>query len=155
MIVGQDGWLSPGPSNTIHLNHQGDLIIASTSNINDFYRLIQTAFNYHASSINQEVKKTRNDSIMLNKLGYCTWNAFGKSVDADKINNALDSLQRNNIPVGYIIIDDGWQMCNEKQQLVSMDACQDKFTGGLKHTVSAIKSKYPFIESVGIWHVRI
>lgn len=152
-IVGQDGWLSPGPGDTIHLNHhQGDLIIASTSHMDSIASLIQTAFSYLTRSVNKVV--TGNDSVMLNKLGYCTWDAFGKSVNADKINQALQSLERNEIPVAYIMIDDGWQNVNDKQQLLSMDARHDKFPGGLKQTVSTIKSKYPFVESVGVWHVR-
>jgi hypothetical protein len=173
MAAGQkiDSWLSPGPNNTIQFNYKpceeitdAHLLIASTSNKHRFSRLIAIALEYFKNSImeKKEDRKKGNeeggmelDSIILEKLGYCTWNAFGKSVDALKVYDALDSLKSNEIPIGYVILDDGWQKVSKgNQQLISMEACEVKFPSGLKKTIFKLKTKYPFVQYVGVWHVR-
>ncbi|GAA5807534.1 hypothetical protein MFLAVUS_000897 [Mucor flavus] len=152
-----DAWLSPGINNTIDFNCSSDkasethLLIASTTT-DDFYRLIETALNYYTRFIKKQSDKIEyKDISMLQNLGYCTWNAFGKSINKEKLFNSLDSLQSNDIPVKYVIIDDGWQETSY-ERITSMEACKNKFPGGLKETVSEIKSKYPFVEFVGVWH---
>jgi alpha-galactosidase len=166
MAVGQkaDCWLSPGPNNTInfHHNYANDedthLLICSSSNKHNYNKLIQTALDYYNKTIlKKQVKKEegellQNDSVMLDKLGYCTWNAFGKSVNTEKLTEALDSLQKNDIPIAYAILDDGWQssIC---EQLISLEADKEKFPGGLQNTISKLKARYPFVQYVGVWHV--
>ena len=42
-------------------------------------------------------------------LSYCTWNGIGQHLTEDKIFTALDSLQKNDINISNLIIDDNWQ----------------------------------------------
>ncbi|KAG2197051.1 hypothetical protein INT47_009767 [Mucor saturninus] len=149
MIADNGGWMSPGTDDTILLNHhhEGDVILAVTEE-EDVRLLVQTAVQY---ILGHKGKSTK-ENIMLNKLGYCTWDAFGKTVSADKLNRVLTSLKRKEIPVGYLILDDGWQTVNEKDEMVSMEASPTTFPNGLKMTLKKIKSDYPWIESIGVWH---
>lgn len=152
---------------TFHHNPGKDahLLIVSTSKKKNFAYLIQIALTYYQHSIkqaseNQKSTPTEDDSmleadkVLLERLGYCTWNAFGQDVDIDKVKAALDSLKTHKIPVKYLMLDDGWQSVTEKRQLASFDACLLKFPGGLSKTVTQLKSDYPFIQYVGAWHVR-
>lgn len=46
---------------------------------------------------------------MLNKMGFCTWDAFGHEVDVRKVKRALNWMKGEGVRVGYAIVDDGWQ----------------------------------------------
>jgi hypothetical protein len=152
---------------TFHNNPGKDahLLIVSTSEKQNFAYLIQIALKYYQNSIKQVPVGQKNipkeedlmleaDKILLERLGYCTWNAFNKDVDIYKVRAALDSLKNHKIPVEYLMLDDGWQSITEKHQLASFDACLSKFPDGLRITVSQLKSEYPFIQYFGVWHVR-
>ena len=43
------------------------------------------------------------------KLGYCTWNAFYTQLNGEKIISAAKTLQERDVPIKWMIIDDGWQ----------------------------------------------
>jgi hypothetical protein len=47
-------------------------------------------------------------------LSYCTWNGIGQNLTEQKIFDALDSLQSNNINISNLIIDDNWQSLNHE-----------------------------------------
>ncbi|KAI8645622.1 glycoside hydrolase superfamily [Parasitella parasitica] len=158
-----DCYLSFEPNDSINFHHKpgkdAHLLIASTSNRRHFAQLIQTAHDYYQNSIKQERSATvanspmlASDNILLEKLGYCTWNAFGQNVDIAKVKLALDSLKAHDIPVGYLMIDDGWQSVTEKRQMAGFDACPSKFPGGLARIVAQLKADYTFIECIGVWH---
>ncbi|KAH0561963.1 hypothetical protein GP486_003326 [Trichoglossum hirsutum] len=42
-------------------------------------------------------------------LGYCTWNSLGQDLSEEKILHALEDLDKNNIRISNLIIDDNWQ----------------------------------------------
>lgn len=161
MAIEDSCWFSTGPNNTLHFhttedNKEEHLIVCATTEEYDSTRLVQTALNYY---YNKTIKKDSSkaeeilpESEMLDGLGYCTWNAFGKSVTMDNIQQAMKSFQSHHIPISYTIIDDGWQhVINNK--MGSMDTCLQKFPHGLKKTISTLKSDFPFLKKIGIWHV--
>lgn len=164
----EDCWLSPGPESTLNLNMipckdgNANLLICSTSKKGDFAQLFKVAIDYHRGSIKKEIVSKPTpptppplqppDFDMLDVLGYCTWNAFGKGVTEDNLYQAMDSLKAHDIPVAYMIIDDGWsEVLNNK--LLSMEMNRDKFSCTLKGTVDKLKSRYPQLNRVGVWHV--
>jgi raffinose synthase len=66
------------------------------------------------SSINSTaIIPTRTKDCILppfaQKLGFCTWNAFYTQLNGEKIISAVQTLQQKDIPVKWMIIDDGWQ----------------------------------------------
>ncbi|OBZ82560.1 putative galactinol--sucrose galactosyltransferase 2 [Choanephora cucurbitarum] len=156
-----DCWFSPKGGNSISVCHSSErdddinLLISSTPFKDDFAKLVSTTISYYQQMTNRSNKSVSQSyfkSVLLEKLGYCTWNAFGKEVSLEKIHTAVESLSKHDIPIGYLIIDDGWQAVNSKSQFDSFDACPKKFPGGLKHMVEELKSFYPFLKAVGVWH---
>ncbi|KAI7907079.1 raffinose synthase or seed imbibition protein Sip1-domain-containing protein [Cokeromyces recurvatus] len=170
MVTSQNStcWLAPNSTSqgdatfNFYYNPESDdaahLLILSTSKTESFARLIQLALKYYQHSIKkQDDNKTVNTRIdppiLLDRLGFCTWNAFGKDVDMNKVDSALSSLKANQIPVGYLLLDDGWQQVSDSnQQLIGLDACQNKFPGGLEYTIQRLKQDYTFIQYIGVWH---
>ncbi|KAI0126386.1 raffinose synthase Sip1 [Xylariales sp. AK1849] len=94
-------------------------------------------------------------------LGYCTWNALGQDLTAEKVYDALDKLVENNINITSLIIDDNWQdidYTNESQfqrGWNSFEAEPKTFPNGLKETVSRIRSKHPNIQHIAVWHALL
>jgi hypothetical protein len=97
----------------------------------------------------------------FDKLGWCSWNAFGQNCTEENILSAVKALSQKNIPVKYIIIDDCWQDTIRRDsqshaeglsdaKLVSMDCSKKKFPSGMASIIAQCKRLG--IESVGLWH---
>ncbi len=83
-------------------------------------------------------------------LGWCSWNTWYDKVSAQKLVESLDSLTRRGMPLGFVLIDDGWQSTHNRM-LTGFGAAPDKFPDGLKGITSLIHSRYK-IPHVGVWH---
>jgi len=81
-------------------------------------------------------------------FGWCSWNAFGHNVSADNVVSMARQMREAEVPVGYFLIDDGWQQTHDKK-LTGFDA-NDKFPGGLAQTVRQLREEG--IRHVGVWH---
>ncbi|RCI06300.1 hypothetical protein CU098_013424 [Rhizopus stolonifer] len=166
MVVSQDSdcWFSPESSNSLGLHrsdHKNDnvhLFMLSTRFKQDFTLLIPKALEYYHQFVYQDLLSFNNRQLqtipnLSDKLGYCTWNAFGKEISLENIRSAMKSLSDNNIPVSYLLLDDGWQhVSNDQSQLKGFEANQDKFPKGLEQSISELKTSYPFLQYIGVWH---
>jgi raffinose synthase len=83
-------------------------------------------------------------------LGWCSWNAYQQTVNEEKILASARSLREQRIPVGFMLIDDGW-LSVKGQKLTGFDADATKFPHGLKETARALREQYR-IPHVGVWH---
>jgi raffinose synthase len=83
-------------------------------------------------------------------LGWCSWNAYQQTVNEEKILASARSLKDKEIPVGFMLIDDGWLTVNG-QKLAAFDADKTKFPRGLRTTARALRDEYS-IRHVGVWH---
>ncbi|KAG9749702.1 glycoside hydrolase family 36 protein, partial [Aureobasidium melanogenum] len=88
---------------------------------------------------------------------YCTWNGLGQKLTVDKINEALESLKKENIIIENLIIDDNWQSLSEGQTQMDrawtdFDANKEGFPQGLKHAVTDIRKNHPNINHIAVWH---
>lgn len=86
---------------------------------------------------------------MFNYLGWCTWDAFYHEVNSDKIIKKASEFKGKNIPVKWLMIDDGWSETKEKK-LNSFQEDKKKFPDGLRETVRILKERYEFTD-VGVW----
>lgn len=86
----------------------------------------------------------------LEGLGWCTWDAFYHDVTAYGIEEKLKEFKEKDIPIKWIMIDDGWAKTNDFK-LNSCFSDEKKFPDGLKAFIGHIKKEYG-IEYVGIWH---
>ena len=82
-------------------------------------------------------------------FGWCSWNATYQDVTEEKLVAKMEEFKEKKIPVGWVIIDDGWQDRRDNK-LWDFEADKAKFPSGLKHAVDIIKS-YGDVK-VGIWH---
>ncbi|ORZ08616.1 glycoside hydrolase superfamily, partial [Absidia repens] len=92
-------------------------------------------------------------SVVMNEyLGYCTWNSLDQQdMTMDGIDNALDSFEQHHIPIGYLLIDDGWQRQHDGY-MTDFDADPRKFPDGLSGTIKSLKRRHRSLKSIGVWH---
>ncbi|MBP3961698.1 Sip1-related alpha-galactosidase [Paenibacillus lignilyticus] len=83
-------------------------------------------------------------------LGWCTWDAFYHDVSQKGIEEKAEELRTKQVPVKWVMIDDGWSPVREKA-LVSFQEDRSKFPDGLAGTVSKLKNDFG-VNWVGVWH---
>ncbi len=146
----KDGMHIDSGCNTFTEYHGPFLAVASASQP---MLAMEAAFKY-AKSINAikiPLRSDREYPEMFEHFGWCSWDAFYTEVSADKIYEKLNEFKEKNIPIKWIIIDDGWADVNEELKLLSFSANSTKFPEGLKACVDRIKNEYG-IQYVGVWH---
>jgi raffinose synthase len=100
----------------------------------------------------------------VDKLGWCTWDAFYTDVTSDKVIAGLESFRLRGISLGFMILDDGWQQTdiidkNGKQWDGMLEGFGTKAAfgadevtqGSLKALITCVKEKYG-IHSFLVWH---
>ena len=96
-----------------------------------------------------KLRNEKTDPWFVDYFGWCTWNALGPNLSHDKLIYAAETFKKNNIPVKYFLIDDGWQYANGAL-LGAYSADKKKFPDGIGETVNALKTNYS-MEKVLIW----
>ena len=74
-------------------------------------------------------------------LGWCSWNAYGQAVTADKVVASVRSLREQQIPLGFVLVDDGWLSVKE-QKLTAFEADAAKFPGGMAALARRLREEY-------------
>ena len=91
-------------------------------------------------------------------LTYCTWNGLGQDLNEQRIYNALDTLDKNDIKITNLIIDDNWQSLDNpgkgqfERRWTDFEANKEGFPHGLKYTITNIRDNHPNIQHVAVWH---
>ena len=101
-------------------------------------------------AIRVPLRKDRAYPALFEDFGWCSWNAFYQEVTSAKLYSKLDEFREKNVPVKWIIIDDGWSTYKDGR-LVDFPADPVKFPEGLQECVRKIKEEYG-IPKVGVWH---
>lgn len=86
----------------------------------------------------------------LKYLGWCSWDAFYHAVNEKGLLEKAQELNEKNIPVKWVMIDDGW-LDVKNERLMSFNANKEKFPGGLKSAAKNLKEQHG-INWVGVWH---
>jgi hypothetical protein len=92
-----------------------------------------------------------NETPFWKSLGWCTWNTCYKDVNAAKITQGLEELKSLNIPIEYLIIDDGWQKYSNDNKLERFEPDENEFPKGLDTIISTAKKEYN-VKYIGLWH---
>lgn len=87
---------------------------------------------------------------VFTRLGWCSWNAYGQDVTADKILASVRSLRDKNVPLGFVLVDDGWLSVKD-QKLTAFEADASKFPGGMAALARRLHEEYR-VPHVGVWH---
>ncbi len=108
----------------------------------------QTAF--AASNQYGRLRWEKSYPEIFRSLGWCSWNTYYKEVTEEKILNSVRSLRDQHIPVGFVLVDDGWLNIKENK-LADFDADAVKFPHGLAGLARTLREQYN-IAHVGVWH---
>ena len=82
-------------------------------------------------------------------LGWCTWDAFYRDVDSTKVRQQLQHFRTLGLPVGFLLIDDGWYPMRESR-MTDTRTDLSKFPGGLEPLLKAAKTEFS-VPYVGVW----
>ncbi|CCF40856.1 raffinose synthase Sip1 [Colletotrichum higginsianum] len=157
------------------IHSESAIILAATG---DNFESANAAVMYQARNYILQEKKASNELLAEMKaidegvkpewmenwydgLGYCTWNALGQRLTEEKVLNALDKLEENNIKVTSLIIDDNWQTIDYRGHgqfqhgWVEFEADPKAFPKGLKATVAQIRQNHPHIQHIAVWHALL
>lgn len=99
-------------------------------------------------------------SPLQSRLGYCTWDAFGSTVTMDDVITAVKWLHRHDIPIGYVIVDDGWQTVSltdgqeggPHSAVLTELRANGKFGHSLKHLIDKLDAQvFAWTNVLGYW----
>ena len=125
---------------------------------------IDTTTNGHTESNTSPDTQTQPQPQYLaswyDSLAYCTWNSLGQALSAERILSALKSLTDANVKISTLIIDDNWQSLTGVQGDTSQfhrgwtrfAANKEFFPDGLSALVKNIKTQYPWVKDIAVWH---
>jgi raffinose synthase len=118
----------------------------------DPYHLPQETYGAAFAASDQWGRLRREKSYpeIFSWLGWCSWNAYGHEVTAEKILNSVRSLQDKRIPVGFVLVDDGWLTVKD-DKLAGFGADRKKFPQDLAGLAGTLREQY-HIPHVGVWH---
>ncbi|TGO19836.1 hypothetical protein BTUL_0002g00820 [Botrytis tulipae] len=106
-------------------------------------------------SLDLKDKKSFHDELV-----YCTWNSLGPTLTSTTLFAALDDLHVSSIYPSTIIIDDGWQSITlfgsetfpNQNRWSRFEASSTSFPEGLTNLSLRIRTSYPWIKNIGVWH---
>ena len=122
------------------------------------FKASKLAFDTAIDSGDIKIKKRAEKALpeQFKYLGWCTWDAFYHEVSDAKMTEKLKEFKEKDIPVRWLIVDDGWAQttgvkkeCDWKLSSFKEDA--EKFPEGLKGFIEKAKKDYGFM-SIGVWH---
>jgi raffinose synthase len=112
--------------------------------------MVYTA-SFAANSYYGKLRWQKHYPEVFRSLGWCSWNTYYDTVTEDKVLNSVRSLREHNIPLGFVLLDEGWRTANA-QKLAGYDADPTKFPHGIAGLVKTLHEKYQ-VPNVGVWHV--
>lgn len=96
------------------------------------------------------VKSERSYPKMFEYFGWCSWDAFYTEINEEKVLEKVEELKEKQIPVRWILMDDGW-LNTRDQCLAAFEPAPEKFPHGFKDMIKKIKEETK-IQWVGVWH---
>ena len=96
------------------------------------------------------LREQRRVPEMLRYLGWCSWDACYTDVNEKIIRQKADELHEKQVPVRWMLIDDGWFAAKDKT-LYDFAPDPVKFPNGFAGMIEDIRSKTD-IRWFGIWH---
>lgn len=111
---------------------------------------VHKAFVWLAEYKEIRLREQRRIPEMFQFLGWCSWDAFYREVSEEKIRQKADELMEKNVPVKWMIIDDGW-LSVQDELLYDFAPDKEKFPNGFKSMIRDIKAKGD-IRWFGVWH---
>lgn len=116
---------------------------------NDPYALVDACVQAIAQRNRLAMHESRPFPEALRGLGWCTWDSLGQQVSELAIFEKMREFQAKQVPVSWVLIDDGWsETANGK--LTGLRANEQRFPHGLAHTIRTLKTEFS-VRHVGVW----
>ena len=151
MFSSKDGRLEAHFNGTLPGEEEDDTEILACGTGTDPFELVQKMFaclSVHMGTFALRTYKPRPE--FLNYLGWCTWDAFYHTVDAEKVESGLASFAARGIRPGFMILDDG-ALSTKDDILTGFEISKEKFPGCFADFVTEMKKKYG-LRQFGLWH---
>lgn len=120
------------------------------SEANTVEEAVHQAFIQVSRIKNVPLRNMRRIPDMFRYLGWCSWDAFGTDVSAEGVRTKAAELTDKNVPVRWILIDDGWMEAREKT-VAGFKPDEEKFPGGFTRLTDDLRSR-DGIRWFGVWH---
>ncbi len=96
------------------------------------------------------IKADREYPTMFEYFGWCSWDAFYTDITEEKVIDKVKELKEKQIPVRWILMDDGW-LSTQNQCLADFKPDAQKFPREFKYLTDEIKENSE-IDWIGVWH---
>lgn len=122
----------------------------------DPYRLTREAYQtaFAATGQRGRLRWQKGYPEAFRSFGWCSWNAYEHGVTEKKILDSVRSFRDKRIPLGFVLVDDGWLSVSRDGQdgrLTGFGADPKKFPGGLEGLARTLRGEYS-VPHVGVWH---
>lgn len=114
------------------------------------YEAIHKAFSWLADYKGIRLREERRIPEMFRYLGWCSWDAFYREVSEDGIRKKAAELSEKQVPVRWMVIDDGW-MTAQDELLYDFAPDLEKFPKGFRRMAEELKEKNG-VQWIGVWH---
>ena len=111
---------------------------------------ISTVFTELARIKNIRMREQRRVPQIFRRLGWCSWDAFYTDVDEKGIRAKAAEFAEKQVPVKWMIIDDGWLDLKDRL-LYDYRPDRDKFPEGFRRMTEEIRNSTG-VEWFGVWH---
>ncbi|NCC42556.1 MAG: hypothetical protein EOM18_03015 [Clostridia bacterium] len=111
---------------------------------------VEKVFHYLNHVLGIRLREERSFPKMLQYLGWCSWDAFYKEINEEKIRAKAEELIEKKIPVRWMLFDDGW-MEDKDDMLCRLEPDGEKFPTGFDTLITDIK-KRSSVSWFGVWH---
>jgi raffinose synthase len=131
------------------VNHIPILAVSFGSNP---YEMIDDLYGAGMQSMGEAAGLRRNKVYppALENIGWCTWNAYGYSVNRQKVLEGVGSFAKLHFPLPLVLVDDGW-LDIAGGRLQSFKPDPSKFPGGFRPLADSLRLQYG-VRDLGVWH---
>ena len=130
----------------------GRVPLFAYSTAKDPYQLARDSYELAFNATHQygRLRWQKSYPEIFESFGWCSWNAYGHEVSQEKILNSVRSLRDKQIPLGFVLVDDGW-LSTKDQKLVAFSADSKKFPGDLAALASTLRSQFHIPHVLYCW----
>lgn len=105
---------------------------------------------YEILGLRNASRKNTRLSEVFDYLGWCTWDSMTYDVNSPETLQKAQEFKDKDIPVRWILVDDGWYPEDEERRIIDFKENPKKFPEGFKSFVSKLKNDYG-MKYVGVW----
>jgi hypothetical protein len=129
--------------------------VASIAIDSDPYRAVDGCVEAAAFNCVFKHRVSKRIPTFIDKFGWCSWNALlTEDLSHENVVKIVDGLKARGIPIGWVIIDDGWQDEAVREEwprrILRRLSTNQRFPKGFRKLIEDLKGLG--VELVGLWH---